>query len=263
MDLGLENKVALVAAASQGLGAAVALKFAEEGARLAICSRDEGRIEARAAAIREATAAEVLPVAADVTSPDDVERLVRSTVDHYGRLDVLVTNAGGPPAAPFLDLAPKDFEDAFQLNMMSTVRLCYQVVPQMLEQGGGSIVTVTSLSVKQPIDNLVLSNSIRLAVIGLTKTLANELGPKGIRVNSVLPGWTRTGRVTELLERRAEINGTTPEIEAERIAGSFPLGRMAKPEEFANVTVFLASPAASYVHGVALQVDGGAYKGAL
>ncbi len=122
---------------------------------------------------------------------------------------------------------------------------------------------VTSISVKQPIENLILSNSIRLGVIGLTKTLANELGSKGVRVNSVLPGWTRTSRVTELLQGRAEMNGTTPEIEAERIAGSFPLGRMAEPEEFARVTVFLASPAASYVHGVALQVDGGAYRGAM
>jgi len=263
MDLGLRDKVALVTAASQGLGAAVALKFAQEGARVVICSRDKGRIEGRAAAIRGETGAEILPVAANVTNPADVERLVGTTVDRFGRLDIMVTNAGGPPAAPFLDLTPEHFEAAFQLNMMSAVRLCYAAVPLMLEQGQGSIVAITSISVKQPIDNLILSNSIRLGVIGLTKTLANELGPKGIRVNSVLPGWTRTGRVTELLESRARINNTTPEMEAERIAGSFPLGRMAEPAEFANVTVFLASPAASYVHGVAWQVDGGAYKGAL
>ena len=263
MDLGLKNKVALVTAASKGLGAAVALKFAEEGARVVICSRSRERIEGQAAAIREMTGAEVSPVAADVTNPADVERLVKTTVDHYGRLDILITNAGGPPPAPFLELSPEDFESAFQLNLMSAVRLCYAAVPQMLKQGNGSIVTITSVAVKQPIDNLILSNSIRLGVIGLTKTLANELGSKGIRVNSVLPGWTRTGRVTELLESRAAINDTTPEIEAERIVGSFPLGRMAEPEEFANVTVFLASPAASYIHGAALQVDGGAYKGAL
>ncbi len=263
MDLGLKDQVALVTAASQGLGAAVALKFAAEGAKVAICSRDKGRIEARAAAIRELTGAPVLPIAADVTEPADVERLVRATVDRYGRLDILITNAGGPPAAPFLDLSPGDFEAAFRLNLMSAVHLCYAAVPQMLAQESGSIVTITSISVKQPIENLVLSNSIRLGVIGLTKTLANELGAKGIRVNSVLPGWTRTDRVMELLDSRAAINGTTPEIEAERIAESFPLGRMAEPEEFANVTVFLASPAASYVHGVALQVDGGAYQGSL
>ena len=147
--------------------------------------------------------------------------------------------------------------------MMSAVRLCYAAVPHMIAQGGGSIVTITSVSVKQPIENLILSNSIRMSVLGLTKTLANELGPHGIRVNSVLPGWTRTSRVKELLETRARLNQSTEEEEARRIAGSFPLGRMAEPEEFANVTVFIASPAASYVHGVALQVDGGAYKGAL
>ena len=263
MDLGLKDKVALVTAASQGLGAAVALKFAEEGARVVICSRDRERIERRAAAIQDQVGANVLPMEADVTVAADVERLVQTTVDHFGRLDILITNAGGPPAAPFLDLSPEDFEAAFQLNMMSAVRLIYAAAPFMVGQGSGSIVTMTSLSVKQPIDNLILSNSVRLGVIGLTKSLANELGPKGIRVNSVLPGWTRTDRVKKLLESRARINDTTPEIEEGRITGTFPLGRMGYPEEFANVTVFLASPAASYVHGVALQVDGGACKGAL
>jgi 3-oxoacyl-[acyl-carrier protein] reductase len=263
LDLGLNGKVALVTAASKGLGAAVAHQFALEGARLAICSRDEGRVQDRATAIRSATGADVLPVVADVSCPADVERLVDLTLGDYGQLDVLITNAGGPPSAPFLSLSPEDFEAAVQLNLMSAVRLCYAVVPQMISQGGGSIVTITSLSVKQPIDNLVLSNSVRLAVIGLTKSLANELGPQGVRVNSVLPGWTRTGRVDELLRSRAAQYNTTVEEEAERIAGSFPLRRMAEPEEFARVTVFLASPAASYVHGVALQVDGGAYQGAL
>lgn len=263
MDLGLKDKVALVTAASKGLGAAVALEFAREGARVAICSRDKGRIEDRAAAIRGATGAEMLPIVADVTRAADVERLVTVTADRFGGIDILITNAGGPPAGPFLSFAPEDFEAAFELNLMSTVRLCYAAVPGMIARGGGSIVTITSLAVKQPIDNLVLSNSVRLGVIGLTKSLANELGPQGVRVNSVLPGWTRTGRVTELLESRAEINGTTVEAEAARIAGSFPLGRMAEPEELARVTVFVASPAASYVHGVSLQVDGGACKGAL
>jgi len=263
MDLGLKDQVALVTAASAGLGAAVALKFVQEGARVVICSRDQQRIKAQAAAIRESTGEEVLALVADVTQAEDVERLVASVIDHFGRLDILITNAGGPPAAPFMDLTPEHFEQAFQLNAMSAVRLCYAAVPHMLEQGGGSIVAITSISAKPPIDNLVLSNSIRLSVIGLTKTLANELGSKGIRVNSVLPGWTRTGRVAELLESRARINHSSVDEEAAKIAASFPLGRMAEPEEFAKVTVFLASPAASYVHGVALQVDGGAYKGAM
>ena len=263
MDLGLTGKVALVAAASQGLGAAVALKFAEEGADVAICSRKAERVKTRAEFIRSATGANVLPLVADLTDPAAGRFLVKAVKAQFGRLDVLITNAGGPPAAPFLELSPEDFENAFQLNMMSAVRLCYAAVPHMLEQGKGSIVTITSISVKQPLDNLILSNSIRLGVIGLTKSLANELGPLGIRVNSVLPGWTRTSRVDELLESRARINGTTPTIEAERITGTFPLGRMAEPEEFARVAVFLASPAASYVHGVAMQVDGGAFRGAM
>ncbi|MBN1314013.1 MAG: SDR family oxidoreductase [Anaerolineales bacterium] len=263
MDLGLENQVVLVAASSSGLGAAVATTFAQEGSRVVICSRNRERINERADEIRQTTGALVLPVQADVTVQSDVDRLVKETIDRFGALNILVTNAAGPPSGKFLDFSPGDFEDAFQLNMMSTVRLCYAAVPHMLSQGSGSIVTITSLSVKQPLDNLILSNSIRLGVIGLTKSLANELGPKGIRVNSVLPGWTRTSRVEELLQSRAALNNTTPDTEAARIIRQFPLGRMATPEEFARVTVFLASPAASYVHGVAWQVDGGAIQSVL
>jgi 3-oxoacyl-[acyl-carrier protein] reductase len=257
MDLGLKGKVALVAAASRGLGAAVALEFAREGATVVICSRDKGRITERARAIQDETGASVLPLVADVTGASDVERLAHEAVAYRGRLDVLITNAGGPRPGRFLELTPEDFEEACQLTLMSAVRLCYAVVPQMVTQRSGSIVTMTSLSVKQPIENLVLSNSLRLGVIGLTKTLANELGPYGIRVNTVLPGWTRTSRVIELLAERAESNGTSVSLEAQRIAGTFPLGRMAEPDEVAKATVFLASPAASYIHGVALQVDGG------
>lgn len=258
MDLGLRDKVVLVVAASQGLGAAVALEFAREGAGVVICSRNRERITARAKAIEVETGAKVVPVVADVTKAQDVEHLIRQAIALGGRLDILITNAGGPRPGKFLDLSPEDFEAACELTLMSVVRLCYAAVPQMVAQGAGSIVTITSLSVKQPIENLVLSNSLRLGVIGLTKTLANELGPHGIRVNSVLPGWTRTSRVTELLEERARSNGTVVQEEAERIAGRFPLRRMAEPMEVARPTVFLASPAASYVHGVALQIDGGA-----
>ena len=263
MDLGLRGRVALVAAASQGLGAAVALEFAREGARLVICSRSQERIEARAAAIRAETGAEALAIQCDVRDQQDVDSMMDAAIERFGAIDILITNAGGPPPAPIVELEPADYENAFQLNMMSTVRLCYAALPHMLRLGSGSIVTITSLSVKQPIDNLALSNSIRLAVIGLTKSMANELGPQGIRVNSILPGWTRTSRVSQLLESRASANGTTGEIEANKIARSFPLRRLAEPAEFARVTVFLASPAASYVHGVALPVDGGACQATL
>ena len=263
MDLGLRDHVVVVAAASQGLGAAAALEFAREGAAVVICSRDPARITARAEAIREETGARVLPVVADVTKAADVEHLVEETIRFQGRLDILITNAGGPRPGKFLELAPEHFEAACHLTLMSAVRLCYAAVPHMVAEGRGSIVTITSLSVKQPLENLILSNTVRLGVIGLTKTLANELGPKGIRVNSVLPGWTRTSRVEELLAERARSGGTSMWEEANRIAGAFPLGRMAEPSEVAKVIVFLASPAASYVHGVALQVDGGAIQSAL
>jgi 3-oxoacyl-[acyl-carrier protein] reductase len=263
MDLGLKGKVALVAAASQGLGAAVARELAWEGAAVVMCSRNRERITARAKAIQDETGADVVPMVADVTRARDVERLVNETTALRGRLDILITNAGGPRPGKFLELSAADFEAACQLTLMSTVRLCYAAVPHMVAQGSGSIVSMSSLSAKQPIENLVLSNTLRLGVIGLTKTLANELGPKGIRVNSILPGWTRSSRVNELLAERAESNGTTVSEEVDRIAGTFPLRRMGEPDEVAKVTVFLASPAASYVHGVALQVDGRAISSPL
>ncbi|MEN8098700.1 MAG: SDR family oxidoreductase [Chloroflexota bacterium] len=263
MDLGLDNKTVLVAAASEGLGAAVAHRFGQEGANLVICSRDPERVEARAADIMRFTGARVLPMTVDVTDRIQIQQMVDATVEEFGKIDILITNAGGPRPGSFLDLAHDDFENAFQLTLMSAVNLCYAVVPVMLEQGGGSIVTITSVSVKQPIDNLTLSNSVRMAVVGLTKTLANELGPKGIRVNTVLPGWTRTGRVDELLQARARKSGKSVEEEMQMIAGAFPLGRMAEPDEFARATVFIASPAASYIHGVALPVDGGSIQSSL
>ena len=263
MDLGLEGKIALVAAASRGLGRAVALQLAKEGASVAICARNEGPLKATAESIREATGVEVLAVPADVSVPEDVDRLVKTVLDRFGRIDVLVTNAGGPPPGRFLDLTPDDWEAAVRLTLMSAVRLCYGAVPAMREQGGGSIVAITSISVKQPLPNLLLSNSIRLAVIGLVKTLADELAPDGIRVNAVCPGWTRTERVVQLLKDRAARNGTTPEEEAARITAAIPLGRMAEPEELARAVAFLASPAASYITGVSLLVDGGMYRGAM
>ena len=266
MDLRLKDKVVLVTAASRGLGAASARRFAEEGARVAITARNGERLTALAQAISKDTGAEVLPIAGDVTQPGDVERMVQSTIDRWGRLDILVTNAGGPAAGKFLDLKLEQWEAAVQLSLMSVVRLCYAALPHLLQNEPpqrGTIVAITSLSVKQPVENLLLSNSVRMAVIGLLKTLSNEFGPQGIRVNAIAPGWTRTERVLEIMESRAKANGTTPEEELKKQAAAIPFGRVGEPDEFADALVWLASPRASYVHGIVLPVDGGTIKASL
>jgi 3-oxoacyl-[acyl-carrier protein] reductase len=261
MDLGLHDKIALVTAASRGLGRAVALRLAHEGAHVAICARGEERLTRTAAEIEAATGRQPLALPADVSDPAAADALVEATLERFGRVDILVSNAGGPPPGRFLDLTPGDWEAAAQLTLMSAVRLCYAVVPRMKEQGGGSILAMTSLTVKQPLPNLILSNSLRLGVTGLVKTLADELALFGIRVNGICPGWTRTERVEQLLRDRAERSGTAPEEEAAKISAAIPLGRMGTPEEFAAAAVFLLSPAASYITGVSLLVDGGMYRG--
>jgi 3-oxoacyl-[acyl-carrier protein] reductase len=263
VDLGLADKVALVTAASGGLGRAVALRLAQEGARVAICARGEANLDAAAAAIEAETGRRVLALPADVSGPTAADRLVEATVEQFGRLDILVINAGGPPPGQFLDLTPEDWDAAVQLTLMSAVRLCYAAAPVMKGQDTGSILAMTSVTVKQPLPNLILSNSLRLGVVGLVKTLADELAPFGIRVNAICPGWTRTERVDQLLRDRARRNESTPDEEASRIAAAVPLGRMGMPEEFAAAAAFLVSPAASYITGVSLLVDGGMYRGVM
>ncbi len=262
MDLELKDKVALVTAASKGLGKAAALEFAREGAKVAMCARSEALGNAAEEILSE-TGADVLAVRADVTRQEDIDRLVKATLDKFGGIDILIVNAGGPKPGGFLNLTPEDWEEAFQLTLMSAVRLCYAVVPHMVERGSGSIVTTQSYSVKQPIDNLILSNSLRMGVIGLMKTMANELGPKGIRVNSVNPAWTWTDRVEQLMTDRAERSGRSIEEEAATVASVVPMGRMGTVEEFGQTIAWLASPAASFIHGHALMFDGGATKASL
>lgn len=262
MDLGLQGQVALVAAASRGLGKAAALAMAKEGARLAILARSE-QTGVTAEEIRKETGAEVLPIQADLLVGEDIERAVRETLNAYQHIDILIVNSGGPRPGEFLDLSPADWEQAFQLTLMSAVRLCSAVIPQMLERGSGSIVATQSYAVKQPIERLILSNSLRVAVIGAMKTLAAELGPKGIRVNTINPAWTWTDRIEQLMTDRAQANKTTIDEETQKIAASIPLGRMGTVEEFGKTIAWLASPAASFIHGHALMFDGGAMKASL
>jgi 3-oxoacyl-[acyl-carrier protein] reductase len=262
MDLKLSGKIALVTAASKGLGKATALQFVREGAKVAICARSE-LIDKAAVEIEAETGQEVLAVRADVTQQEDIERLINATVEKFGGLDILVTNAGGPPAGTFDDIDLTAWEASVNLNLLSAVRLIKYALPHLRQSAAPAILTVTSSSTKQPAENLILSNSIRLAVIGLTKTLSRELGSDRIRVNSILPGWTYTERVEELIAARTAKSGKTKEAEIANVTATVPLGRMGTPEEFANVAVFLCSPAASFVNGVMLQVDGGLCQGAL
>ena len=262
MDLQLKNKVALVTAASKGLGKASAWELAREGARVVMSARSDW-VEQAAAEIRADTGAEVLAVRGDVTRQEDIDRMVKAALENFGQIDVLIANCGGPKPGGFLDLTPEDWEAASSQTLMSVVRLCYTVVPHMLARGSGSIVAIQSYSVKQPIDGLILSNSLRLGVIGLLKSLANELGPKGIRVNSLNPAWTWTERVEQLMNDRAERTGTSVEEQAAGITKAVPLGRMGTVEEFGKTVAWLASPAASFIHGSALMFDGGAVQAAI
>ena len=263
MDLQLKDKRALVTGSSRGLGYATAIALAREGCRVAINSRDEQKVTAAALGIAEETGAQVIGLAGDVADPDVPERLVGESARAFGGLDILITNAGGPPAGAFESFNEAAWQKALDLTLMSHVRLIRAALPHLRQSKAASVLTVTSYAVKQPLPNLVLSNSIRAATVGLTKSLALELGMDGIRFNSILPAWTETERVYDLMKSRAALHGTTLEEEILKQSKDSPLGRMGRPEEFANAAVFLVSPAASYITGVMLTVDGGMYKGTL
>jgi 3-oxoacyl-[acyl-carrier protein] reductase len=261
MDLGLKDRVALVAASSQGLGKAAALALGREGAKLAICARSRSALEAAAADIRKQSGAEVLARVTDVTDYTQVRLLVAETMEKYGRVDICVTNAGGPPAKNFAGTTVEDWQAAVNLNLMSTIYFAREVLPLMQKQKWGRFLTITSVSVKQPIDGLILSNSVRAAVSGLVKSLSNEYAKDNVLVNNVCPGYTRTDRLTELSGRLAASEGLKPEDIQKRWASLIPLGRIAEVEEFANVVAFLTSERASYMTGASIAVDGGLVKG--
>ncbi len=263
MDLKLKNKRALVTGSSRGLGYATALALAKEGCKVAINGRDEAKIKAVAEKMSKETGAQVIGLVGDVGLTDVPEKLIQETVDAFGGLDILITNAGGPPPGSIDSLDEAAWQKGVDLCLMLHVRLIKAALPHLRKSDSASVLTVTSMSVKQPIANLLLSNSIRMATIGLTKSLALELGREGIRFNSILPGWTETERVTELMTARATANSSTVEEETRKQSEQSPLGRLGQPEEFANAAAFLVSPAASYITGIMLNVDGGMYKGTL
>lgn len=261
MDLGLSGARVLVTAASQGLGAATARQFSREGARVVIASRRLDTLQAVASSIVEETGNPIFTFKADVTDFEAVTRLVRNTIETLGGLDVLVINAGGPPAGTFESFDMEAWQQAIQLTLMSAIALVKEAIPHLKQSKRASVLAITSVSVKQPVENLTLSNAIRPSVVGLMKTLSQEYGADGIRFNSILPGVTDTERIDDLMTARAQKNQTTPELERQKSAQSVPLGRLGLPEEFANVAVFMCSPAASYLNGVAIAVDGGSTKG--
>jgi 3-oxoacyl-[acyl-carrier protein] reductase len=259
MDLGLKDKVALVPASSSGLGRAVALAFAREGAKLAICSRRQDAIDAVAEEAR-AYGNDVLALEADLTKKDDIDQILKSTIDTYGGIDVLVLNAGGPPPGVFDNLSEEQWYGAFELTMMSAVRLIKGALPSMRERGGGSIVSMSSSSIKQPIPNLLLSNAIRAGLQGALKTLSDEVAGENIRVNTVIPGRIRTPRIVQLDAANAERQGLSQDEVTKRSEAAIPMGRYGEPEEFAEAVVFAASERASYMTGGVFQVDGGSVK---
>lgn len=261
MDLGLKDKRALVTGSSRGLGYAAAQLLAKEGCKVAINGRDEERIKAAAEKLHKETGTQAVGFVGDASDVSVPEGLIQKTVDALGGLDILIVNAGGPPPGTFESFDETAWQKAIDTSFMAHVRLIRAALPHLRKSSTPSVLTVTSFTVKQPMNNLVLSNSVRLATIGLTKSLALELGREKIRFNSILPGWTETERVTELMNARAATNQTSVEEETRKQSSEIPLGRMANPEEFANAAVFLVSPAASYITGVMLNVDGGTVKG--
>jgi len=261
MDLGIKDRVAVVAASSRGLGQAAARGLAREGAKLALCARASAPLDAAAEEIRRESGAEVMTRALDVTDYDEVRRFVAAVVERFGRLDICVANAGGPPAKSFAETTMEDWRAAADLNLMSTVYFAKEALPVMQRQQWGRFIAITSVAVKQPVEGLILSNAVRSAVSGLIKTLANEYGRYGVLVNNVCPGYTATARLVELSHRLAEKEGVdAAEIEA-RWARQTALGRVGRPEEFADLVVFLASERATYITGASIAVDGGLVKG--
>jgi 3-oxoacyl-[acyl-carrier protein] reductase len=252
MDLGLKNKVAFVAASSQGLGKSVALELAQEGASVIICGRNKENLEKTKQEIENKTGQKLLALSGDLSVSAEREQIIEMTLQSYKTVDILVTNGGGPPTGKFEDHTQQHWDNAYNQLLASVVGLINGFLPGMKQQQWGRIISITSMAAKQPVNNLILSNSVRASVVGLIKTLSNELGVYNITVNNVMPGYTETDRLKELMEKNSSFASAKTEV---------PLGRFGKPEEFAAAVAFLASERASYITGVSLAVDGGWIKG--
>lgn len=257
MDLELNGRVALVCGSSSGLGLAIAMTLAEEGCRVALNGRDEARLEPALKRVQGIAGEMARMFAADVSVPAEVERLVRRVTDELGTIDILVCNAGGPPPTTFADAPADSWQEALELNLLSTINLCRAAVPGMRERRRGRVICIASVAAKQPLGSLILSTTARAGVLGFMKFLADEVAADGVTVNSVCPGYTRTARVEKLLDELSA-QRKLPRDQVERdVVRDIPAGRMGKPEELAAAVAFLASERASYITGVALQVDGG------
>lgn len=259
MELNLTNKVALVVASSQGLGKAIAKQLVQEGVHVMLTSRDSVKLEAVQSELQSLDIGRVEYFQADITNADDIRMLVQKTKDVFGKIDILINNAGGPPSGPFEKFSDEDWEKAFELNLLSYIRLIREALPHLKEQGG-RIINLASSSIKQPIPGLILSNTFRLGIVGLTKTLAEELAPFNILINTVAPGRIATDRVAYLDQLKAERLGTTCEQVAKESQNTILLKRYGTPEEFANVVTFLVSDASTYMTGSSFLVDGGMIK---
>jgi len=261
MDLGLRDKIALVAASSRGLGRACAHSLSAEGAKVVICARDGKDLRSAADEIAGDTNNQVLAIVADLTSARDCRQVVQDTVEYFGGLHVLVTNNAGPPAGYFFDFDDNEWYRAIDLTLMSAIRLIRAAVPYMREGGWGRIINIASVSVKEPLDDLILSSSLLAGVVGMARTLASQLAADGITVNNVMPGYILTERVRELAQTRAKAQGKSPDKVLNGFAELVPMGRIGKPEELAAMVTFLASEQAAYVSGTSILVDGGRCKG--
>ncbi len=263
MNLGIAGKTAIVSAASRGIGKAVAIGLAKEGVNMAICARNEAGLRKTALEIEALHSVKILPIITDLTKAGEVKNLVDETVNKFGWVDILVTNAGSPPAAPSSTYSDSDWEYAVMQNLISNVRLCREVIPIMKKQSWGRIVNMISVAAKQPIEGMILSNSIKAAIVGLSKTLSQEVAADNICINNICAGWVVTDRLVEMLKRTAASKGKTYDKVLADFTNIIPAKRLGTPEDVANLAIFLTSERAAYITGTTIQVDGGLVKGLL